>query len=58
MWDGLKFSAEEFEQVSSIDLQAWAEELKLHDELFDKLSYGLPEELKSAKARLAAALAA
>ena len=58
MWDGLDFSADEFEQVSSIDLQAWAEELKLHDELFDKLAYGLPEELKAAKDRLAAALSA
>ena len=57
LWDGLDFSAQEFEQVSSIDTQAWAEELKLHDELFDKLAYGLPDELKAAKARLAAALA-
>ena len=57
-WDGLAFSVQEFEQVSSIDKDAWKEELKLHDELFEKLSYGLPDELKQAKARLAAALEA
>ena len=57
-WDGLDFSAEQFEQVSSIDPQAWAQELDLHQELFDKLAHGLPTELQSTKARIEQALKA
>jgi len=56
-WEGLPFSPEEFETITSIDKDAWREELKLHAELFDKLAYHLPEELKAVKAQLEQRLA-
>jgi phosphoenolpyruvate carboxykinase (GTP) len=51
-WDGLPFTTEEFETITSIDKDAWREELKLHAELFDKLAYHLPQELKENMAKL------
>jgi phosphoenolpyruvate carboxykinase (GTP) len=51
-WQGLDFNAEQFKQVSDIDLNAWADELKLHQELFDKLAHGLPTALQTTMARL------
>ncbi|MBA5686073.1 phosphoenolpyruvate carboxykinase (GTP) [Rugamonas apoptosis] len=51
-WDGLPFSAEEFEMITSIDKDAWRAELKLHAELFEKLAYHLPQELKDNMAKL------
>jgi phosphoenolpyruvate carboxykinase (GTP) len=51
-WDGLDFSPDQFEQITSIDQAEWHAELKLHSELFDKLEYHLPSELAAAKARL------
>jgi phosphoenolpyruvate carboxykinase (GTP) len=57
-WDGLDFSAEQFHQVSSIDSEAWAQELQLHQELFDKLAHGLPNQLKTTMARIEQALSA
>jgi len=56
-WNGLDFSAEQFDLVSDINAADWAEELKLHDELFEKLAHNLPTELTTAKAALAARLA-
>ncbi|TFW16857.1 phosphoenolpyruvate carboxykinase (GTP) [Duganella callida] len=56
-WDGMPFSPEEFETITSIDKDAWREELKLHEELFTKLAYHLPEELKAVKADLEKRLA-
>ena len=56
-WDGMPFSPEEFETITSIDKDAWTEELKLHDELFEKLAHNLPTELTTAKAALAERLA-
>ncbi len=52
MWDGLPFTEEEFETITSIDKDAWRAELKLHAELFDKLAYHLPQELKDNMAKL------
>jgi phosphoenolpyruvate carboxykinase (GTP) len=52
-WEGLEFTEEQFQQVISIDKQAWLAELELHEELFNQLAYGMPEELKKAKAKLA-----
>jgi phosphoenolpyruvate carboxykinase (GTP) len=52
MWDGLPFTAEEFETITSIDKDAWRAELKLHAELFEKLAYHLPQELKDNMAKL------
>ena len=51
-WDGLPFTEEEFETITSIDKDAWRAELKLHAELFDKLAYHLPQELKDNMAKL------
>lgn len=48
-WNGLDFGPELFEQVTSINVDEWAAELKLHDELFDKLAHNLPQELVAAK---------
>ncbi len=57
-WDGLNFSAEQFNSVIGVDHAAWTAELKLHDELFTTLEYHLPEALKATKAALEAKLAA
>ncbi|MFM8346308.1 MAG: phosphoenolpyruvate carboxykinase domain-containing protein, partial [Betaproteobacteria bacterium] len=57
-WAGLEFSRDQFDRVISIDQAAWAEELKLHDELFEQLAYHLPEELRQTKAQIAQRLAA
>jgi phosphoenolpyruvate carboxykinase (GTP) len=54
----LDFSREQFASVTSVDHEAWVQELKLHDELFTQLAYHLPEELKATKAQLQAKLAA
>ena len=57
-WAGLDFNEDQFKQVTDIDLSAWADELKLHQELFDKLAQGLPSELKATMARLQQAVEA
>ena len=44
-WDGLAFSAAQFESVMHIDKPAWREELQLHNSLFQQLAYHLPPEL-------------
>ena len=56
-WTGLDFSAEQFNKVTSIDKAAWQEEMKLHDQLFEQLSYHLPKELVETKSALEARLA-
>ena len=57
-WQGLPFSAEQFEQVISIDKKAWQKELELHHELFQQLEHRLPAELKATKAQIEQKLAA
>ncbi len=56
-WAGLDFSEDQFNQVTSIDKAAWQEEMKLHDQLFDQLSYHLPKELLETKRALEKRLA-
>ena len=56
-WVGLDFSEDQFNQVTSIDKAAWQEEMKLHDQLFDQLSYHLPKELVETKRALEKRLA-
>ena len=56
-WDGLEFSREQFDTITSIDKTAWKEEAKLHTELFDKLKHHLPNELLGVKAQLEKRLA-
>jgi len=51
-WNGLKFSAEQFDQVTSLDAQAWKTELDLHDELFRQLAHHLPAEMTATKATI------
>ena len=56
-WSGLDFSPEQFDSVTNIDKAAWAEEMKLHSEHFDKLAYNLPQELLTTKEKLEQRLA-
>ena len=56
-WDGLDFTQQQFDTITSIDKHAWTEELKLHTELFEKLAYHLPQELVATKAELEKRLA-
>jgi phosphoenolpyruvate carboxykinase (GTP) len=55
-WQGLAFTREQFETVTSIDADAWREELALHGELFKLLARNLPEEMRATKARIEARL--
>lgn len=52
-WDGLPFTAEQFDLVTSIDQDAWQKELALHDELFTQLKHNLPQALVETKTALA-----
>jgi len=58
MWAGLDFSRPQFASVIGVDHSAWQQELKLHAELFEQLSYHLPKELPETMARIGAQLAA
>ena len=51
-WTGLNFTQEQFKTVTHIDKAAWAEELKLHDELFSQLAHKLPAALPQTKAAI------
>jgi phosphoenolpyruvate carboxykinase (GTP) len=51
-WSGLNFTPAQFEQVISVDADAWRAELALHTELFETLAHGLPQVLKDARAAL------
>jgi phosphoenolpyruvate carboxykinase (GTP) len=44
-WEGLDYSATDFEAVQSIEIPEWQRELGWQDELFFKLSDRLPKEL-------------
>ena len=55
-WSGLDFTAEQFNKVTSIDKSAWQDEMRLHDQLFEQLSYHLPKELVDTKKALEARL--
>jgi len=57
-WNGLDFTPAQFDQVTSIDKDAWSAELNLHAELFQQLSYNLPVQLTETKAKIEARLAA
>ncbi|MES2757408.1 MAG: phosphoenolpyruvate carboxykinase (GTP) [Pseudomonadota bacterium] len=56
-WEGLDFTEQKFDQITSMDHDAWKEEVKLHDELFEKLAYHLPQELIDTRKALGAKLA-
>jgi phosphoenolpyruvate carboxykinase (GTP) len=57
-WNGLNFTAAQFDQVTSIDPAAWRAELELHGELFEQLAYHLPAEMSATKSRIEGRLAA
>jgi phosphoenolpyruvate carboxykinase (GTP) len=57
-WTGLDFDAAQFDSVTNIDKAAWAEEMKLHGEHFDKLAYNLPKAMLDTKAELEKRLSA
>jgi phosphoenolpyruvate carboxykinase (GTP) len=57
-WNGLNFTAEQFNTVTHIDKAAWQTELGLHEELFQQLAHHLPAELPATKAAIANRLAA
>jgi phosphoenolpyruvate carboxykinase (GTP) len=44
-WRGLDFSAEQFDQVMSLDRDLWLKEIAMHDDLFFKLYDRLPKEM-------------
>jgi len=44
-WQGLDFSSAQYEQITSIEKEAWSRELDLHTELFEQLKDRLPKEL-------------
>ena len=56
-WTGLNFSAEQYEQVTSIDKAAWQTEVGLHAELFQQLNHHLPQQLLETKGALEKRLA-
>ena len=45
VWDGLKVSNETFDELMSLDREAWTEELRLHEQLFAQIQDRLPREL-------------
>lgn len=57
-WRGLDFTPAQFEQVISVDADAWRAELALHAELFETLAHGLPGALQQAREALAERLEA
>ena len=56
-WDGLDFTQQQFDTITSIDKAAWEAELVLHAELFEKLEYHLPAELEATRIALGKRLA-
>ncbi|WP_061537512.1 phosphoenolpyruvate carboxykinase (GTP) [Collimonas arenae] len=56
-WEGLDFSEQQFDHITSIDKAAWKAETALHTELFDKLKHHLPQELVAVKQALEKQLA-
>jgi len=56
-WSGLSFSAAQFDTVTHIDKAAWAQELTLHQALFEQLSHHLPPALQATRQRIGERLA-
>jgi len=56
-WEGLDFSEAAYAQITSMNADAWRDELGLHAELFEKLAHRLPPALEQTRQRLAATLA-
>jgi phosphoenolpyruvate carboxykinase (GTP) len=56
-WEGLDFPRSAYATITSIDRAAWRDELKLHTQLFEQLSHGLPKALLRVKGQLEERLA-
>lgn len=56
-WQGLDFSADQFDTVTRIDAAEWQAEMKLHDALFAQLGAKVPAQLQQIKAAIEAKLA-
>ena len=54
----MNFTQAQFDQVTSLDADAWKAELGLHAELFKQLAYHLPAEMAATKAKIEQRLAA
>ena len=58
-WQGLEqVTPAQFAELTRIDLSAWQDELKSHDELFEKLGSRLPDALDARRGRMHERLAA
>ncbi len=57
-WQGSSFTVAQYEQITSIDKNAWLQEIKLHTELFATLEHHLPPALQAVKNDLEARLVA
>ncbi len=57
-WTGSGFTPAQYAQITSIDADAWRQELALHTQLFDQLHARLPAALLETKAKLEARLGA
>lgn len=55
-WEGLDFSPAQFMTVSTLDRQAWEEELVAHGELFEQFGERLPRHLQETRALIASRL--
>ena len=51
-WDGLAFTIDQFDRITSVEKAAWHDELALHNALFDQLRHRLPTTLTQVKERL------
>lgn len=56
-WNGLDFHPEDFSRITSIDTEAWRQELNSHAQWFRQLGNPLPQALLDVHGRLEAALA-
>ena len=57
-WDGLDFPPQRFDEVIDQDAQAWASELRLHEDLFRQFGSRVPQALESVRQDLQARLQA
>jgi phosphoenolpyruvate carboxykinase (GTP) len=55
-WDGLTFDTKKYAAITTVDKTQWQQELKLHNELLDKLALRMPEPLKQRNVALNSAL--
>ena len=55
-WAGLGFTKEQFEQVMSLDREAWAKEVVDQESLFFNLRARLPKELINERQQLVSRL--